>query len=402
MLKDKKIVIGVAGGIAAYKVVTLVSRLVQAGAEVRVVMTEAATKLVSPLLFKEISGRPVACDMWAGNDEFNVEHVALGRWADLMVVAPATANIIGKMANGIADDLLSTTLMACDKPKIVCPAMNSNMLANPAVVRNLETLRQDGIVIMPSASGHLACGVDGSGRLPEPEEIKSFIDYFLAQREGDLRGIRILVTAGGTREPIDPVRFIGNRSSGKMGYAIARDAVRRGADVILVSGPTALRHPDHVRFIQVESTEEMMDACLKVYPDVDAVVKAAAVADYRPHERAAQKIKKNDENLILALDKTQDILKRLGQEKRQQFLVGFAAETQNLMRNAAEKVRKKNLDMIVANDVTQAGAGFSTDTNIVKFLFPDGTVRELGIMPKEEVGNLILDIVRDHVGKNRK
>jgi phosphopantothenoylcysteine decarboxylase/phosphopantothenate--cysteine ligase len=399
VLEGKKIVVGVAGGIAAYKVVTLVSRLVQAGAEVRVVMTEAATKLVSPLLFKEISGHPVAHDMWAGNDEFNVEHVALGRWADLMVIAPATANIIGKMAGGIADDLLSTTLIACDKPKIICPAMNSNMLHNPAVIRNLETLKKDGIVIMDSASGHLACGINGDGRLPEPEEIKSFIDHYLAQRYGDLRGIRILVTAGGTREAIDPVRFIGNRSSGKMGYAIARDAVRRGADVTLISGPTALRVPDHVCLQRVESTEEMMKACLEVYPSVDAVIKAAAVADYKPHHMAEQKIKKNDENLTLELDKTPDILKRLGQEKKHQFLVGFAAETQNLVKNAAEKVKKKNLDMIVANDVTMAGAGFSTDTNVVKFLFPDGTVQNIGMMSKEDIGNLILDIVRDHVKK---
>lgn len=399
MLEGKKIVVGVAGGIAAYKVVTLVSRLVQAGAEVRVVMTEAATKLVSPLLFKEISGHPVACNMWAGNDEFNVEHVALGRWADLVVVAPATANIIGKMAGGIADDLLSTTLIACDKPKIICPAMNTNMLHNPAVVRNLETLKKDGIVIMDSACGHLACGISGDGRLPEPEEIKSFIDHYLAQRYGDLKGIRILVTAGGTREAIDPVRFIGNRSSGKMGYAIARDAVRRGADVTLISGPTALKVPDHVCLQRVESTEEMMKACLEVYPSVDAVIKAAAVADYKPHHMAEQKIKKNDEKLILELDKTPDILKRLGQEKKHQFLVGFAAETQNLVKNAAEKVKKKNLDMIVANDVTMAGAGFSTDTNVVKFLFPDGTVQNIGMMSKEDIGNLILDIVRDHVKK---
>jgi phosphopantothenoylcysteine decarboxylase/phosphopantothenate--cysteine ligase len=399
VLEGKKIVVGVAGGIAAYKVVTLVSRLVQAGAEVRVVMTEAATKLVSPLLFKEISGHPVACNMWAGNDEFNVEHVALGRWADLVVVAPATANIIGKMAGGIADDLLSTTLIACDKPKIICPAMNTNMLHNPAVVRNLETLKKDGIVIMDSACGHLACGISGDGRLPEPEEIKSFIDHYLAQRYGDLKGIRILVTAGGTREAIDPVRFIGNRSSGKMGYAIARDAVRRGADVTLISGPTALKVPDHVCLQRVESTEEMMKACLEVYPSVDAVIKAAAVADYKPHHMAEQKIKKNDEKLTLELDKTPDILKRLGQEKKHQFLVGFAAETQNLVKNAAEKVKKKNLDMIVANDVTMAGAGFSTDTNVVKFLFPDGTVQNIGMMSKEDIGNLILDIVRDHVKK---
>lgn len=399
MLEGKKIALGVTGGIAAYKVVTLVSRLVQAGAQVRVIMTEAATHLVSPLLFKEISGNPVATSLWAGNAEFNVEHVAIGRWCDVMVVAPATADIIGKMANGIADDLLSTTLMACDKPKIICPAMNTNMLQNPATVRNLETLRQDGVTIMPSAAGHLACGVNGSGRLPEPEDIKAFIDAFLASREGDLRGLKILVTAGGTREAIDPVRFIGNRSSGKMGYAIARDAARRGAQVTLVSGPTALRPPRNVAFQSVETTQEMLDAVLGVYPDVDVVIMAAAVADYKPHHQAEQKIKKNDDTLELSLDKNPDILKLLGEQKNGQLLVGFAAETQNLLENAAAKVKKKNLDMIVANDVTMKGAGFSTDTNVVKLLFPDGTIKSLDLMTKEEVGNHILDIVREKTTK---
>lgn len=395
MLEGKKIAVGVTGGIAAYKVVTLVSRLVQAGAQVRVIMTDAATHLVSPLLFKEISGNPVATSLWAGNAEFNVEHVAIGRWCDVMVVAPATADIIGKMAGGIADDLLSTTLMACAKPKIICPAMNTNMLENPATVRNLETLRRDGVTIMPSGAGHLACGVNGSGRLPEPEDIKAFIDAFLARREGDLRGLRILVTAGGTREAIDPVRFIGNRSSGKMGYAIARDAARRGAEVTLVSGPTALRPPRNVAFTSVETTQEMLDAVLGVYPNVDVVIMAAAVADYKPHHQAEQKIKKNDATLELSLDKNPDILKLLGEQKKGQLLVGFAAETQNLLENAAAKVKKKNLDMIVANDVTMKGAGFSTDTNVVKLLFPDGTIKGLDLMTKEEVGNHILDIVKE-------
>ena len=395
MLEGKKIALGVTGGIAIYKVVTLVSHLVQAGAQVRVVMTQEATHLVTPLLFKEISGAPVAVDMWAGNQEFNVEHVAIGRWCDVMVVAPATANIIGKMANGISDDLLSTTLMACDKPKIICPAMNTNMLNNPAVVRNLETLQRDGVIIMPSSAGHLACGVNGAGRLPEPDDILAYIENFFARQNGDLKGYRILVTAGGTREAIDPVRFIGNRSSGKMGYAIARDAARRGADVVLVSGPTALTPPKNVRFMRVESTQEMLDAVLSVYEDVDVVIKAAAVADYKPHHTEEQKIKKNDEQLVLALDKNPDILKILGQKKNGQFLVGFAAETQNLLENAAAKVKKKNLDMIVANDVTMKGAGFSTDTNVVKLLYPDGTIESLGLMSKEDVGNHILDIVRE-------
>ena len=277
--------------------------------------------------------------------------------------------------------------------------MNTNMLNNPAVVRNLETLRRDGILIMPSGAGYLACGINGAGRLPEPEDIKAYLDDFFAKRDGDLRGRRILVTAGGTREAIDPVRFIGNRSSGKMGYAIARDAARRGADVILVSGPTALAVPRNVTLVPVESTQEMLDACLNVYDSVDAVIKAAAVADYRPHEKALQKIKKNEESLTIDLDKNPDILKLLGEKKTHQFLVGFAAETQNLIVNAAAKVQKKHLDMIVANDVTAPGAGFSTDTNIVKLLFPDGTIKEPGLMSKEDVGNLILDIVRDQTAE---
>ena len=402
MLEGKKILLGVTGGIAAYKAVTLTSRLVQAGAQVRVIMTEAATKLVSPLLFKEISTHQVAVGMWGGNDEFNVEHVAVGRWCDLVVEAPATANIISKMANGLADDLLSTTLLACDKPKIICPAMNTNMLNNPATARNLATLRQDGVVIMPSAAGHLACGINGSGRLPEPEDILAFIDGYLASLHGDLKGMKILVTAGGTREAIDPVRFIGNRSSGKMGYAIARDAARRGAQVILVSGPTALEPPRNVVVHQVETTQEMLDAVLSAYDQVDAVIKAAAVADYKPHHQAEQKIKKQDDNLVLTLDKNPDILKLLGQRKKHQILVGFAAETQNLLENAAAKVKKKNLDMIVANDVTMQGAGFSTDTNVVKLLYPDGKIESLGLMTKEEVGNHILDIVREKVAAKRQ
>ena len=391
MLEGKKIAIGVTGGIACYKVVTLVSRLVQAGAEVRVVMSEAATKLVSPLLFKEISGAPVAYDMWRGNDEFNVEHVALGRWCDLMVVAPATANIIGKMAGGIADDLLSTTLMACDKPKIICPAMNTNMLNNPAVVRNLETLRRDGILIMPSGAGYLACGINGAGRLPEPEDIKAYLDDFFAKRDGDLRGRRILVTAGGTREAIDPVRFIGNRSSGKMGYAIACDAARRGADVILVSGPTALAAPRNVTLIPVESTQEMLDACLTVYDSVDAVIKAAAVADYRPSQVADEKVKKSDAELSIPLERTDDILKFLGDNKKPgQFLCGFSMETENMLENSKKKLVKKNLDMIIANNLKVKGAGFEADTNIVTMITP-GSVTELELMSKDDVATLLVN-----------
>lgn len=392
MLQGKKIVLGVTGGIAVYKAVDLVSRLRKAGCEVRVVMTEHAQQFVTPLTFKEISGNAVATSMWNANQEFNVEHIALANWADVFLVAPATANILAKMACGIADDLLSTTLLAAQAPIVVCPAMNTGMYQNPATQENIAKLQERGVTVMPPAVGHLACGTSGPGRLPEPQQIVEFMSAFFAGREGDLRGLRVLVTAAGTREPIDPVRYVGNRSSGKMGYAVAQMAAERGADVLLISGPSALAAPPNVRVVNVETTNEMLEACLAAYGDVDIVIKAAAVADYRPRDVADQKIKKKtDDALTVVMDKNPDILKTLGAKKEQQVLVGFAAETQNLLANAREKVVKKNLDMIVANDVTAAGAGFNSDTNIVKFLFANGDVRELEQMPKVDVANRILD-----------
>lgn len=392
MLQGKKIVLGVTGGIAVYKAVDLVSRLRKAGCEVRVVMTEHAQQFVTPLTFKEISGNAVATSMWNANQEFNVEHIALANWADAFLVAPATANILAKMACGIADDLLSTTLLAAQAPIVVCPAMNTGMYQNPATQENITKLQERGVTVMPPAVGYLACGTSGPGRLPEPQQIVEFMSAFFAGREGDLRGLRVLVTAAGTREPIDPVRYVGNRSSGKMGYAVAQMAAERGADVLLISGPSALAAPPNVRVVNVETTNEMLEACLAAYGDVDIVIKAAAVADYRPRDVADQKIKKKtDDALTVVMDKNPDILKTLGAKKEQQVLVGFAAETQNLLANAREKVVKKNLDMIVANDVTAAGAGFNSDTNIVKFLFANGDVRELEQMPKVDVANRILD-----------
>lgn len=394
MLKGKKIVLGVTGGIAVYKAVDLVSRLRKQGAEVRVVMTDHAKEFVTPLTFKEISGNKVAVSMWESNQEFNVEHIALANWADVFIVAPATANIIAKMACGIADDLLSTTLLAAQAPIIVCPAMNTGMYNHPATQENLGKLQSREVTIMPPAVGMLACGVSGPGRLPEPQQIVEFVKDFFAKREGDLRGLKVLVTAAGTREPIDPVRFVGNRSSGKMGYAIAQIAAERGADVLLVTGPSALPIPPNVAYQKVETTGEMLAACLEAYDKADIVIKAAAVADYRPHDVAAQKIKKKtDDALTVVMDKNPDILKELGARKKQQILVGFAAETQNLLENAREKIVKKNLDMIVANDVTAAGAGFNADTNIVKFLFPDGRVCSLEQMPKTAVAERLLDTV---------
>ena len=392
MLKGKKIVLGVTGGIAVYKAVDLVSRLRKQGCEVRVVMTEHAQQFVTPLTFKEISGNQVAVSMWSSNQEFNVEHIALANWADAFVVAPATANIIAKMAYGLADDLLSTTLLAAQAPIVVCPAMNTGMYENVATQENIAKLQGRGITVMPPAVGKLACGTSGAGRLPEPQEIVEFLNAFFAKREGDLRGLKVLVTAAGTREPIDPVRFVGNRSSGKMGYAVAQMAAERGAEVLLISGPSALSIPANVKAIKVETTNEMLEACLESYDKVDIVIKAAAVADYRPRDVAEQKIKKKtDDALTVVMDKNPDILKTLGAKKTHQVLVGFAAETQNLLENARYKVVKKNLDMIVANDVTAAGAGFNADTNIVKFLFANGEVRSLEQMPKVDVANCILD-----------
>ena len=392
MLKGKKIVLGVTGGIAVYKAVDLVSRLRKQGCEVRVVMTEHAQQFVTPLTFKEISGNQVAVSMWSSNQEFNVEHIALANWADAFVVAPATANIIAKMAYGLADDLLSTTLLAAQAPIVVCPAMNTGMYENVATQENIAKLQGRGITVMPPAAGKLARGTSGAGRLPEPQEIVEFLNAFFAKREGDLRGLKVLVTAAGTREPIDPVRFVGNRSSGKMGYAVAQMAAERGAEVLLISGPSALSIPANVKAIKVETTNEMLEACLESYDKVDIVIKAAAVADYRPRDVAEQKIKKKtDDALTVVMDKNPDILKTLGAKKTHQVLVGFAAETQNLLENARDKVVKKNLDMIVANDVTAAGAGFNADTNIVKFLFANGEVRSLEQMPKVDVANCILD-----------
>lgn len=383
---------GVTGGIAVYKAVDLVSRLRKRGCEVRVVMTEHAQQFVTPLTFKEISGNAVATSMWNSNQEFNVEHIALANWADAFLVAPATANILAKMTYGIADDLLSTTLLAAQAPIVVCPAMNTGMYLNAATQENIAKLQSRGITVMPPASGHLACGTSGPGRLPEPQQIVEFMSSFFAGREGDLRGLKVLVTAAGTREPIDPVRFVGNRSSGKMGYAVAQMAAERGAEVLLISGPSALAVPPNVKAVQVESTNEMLEACLAAYDGVDIVIKAAAVADYRPRDVADQKIKKKtDDALTVVMDKNPDILKTLGAKKAHQVLVGFAAETQNLLANAREKVVKKNLDMIVANDVTAAGAGFNSDTNIVKFLYANGDVCELEQMPKVDVANRILD-----------
>lgn len=390
MLQGKQIVLGVAGGIAAYKVVDVVSRLKKQGAEVHVIMTEAAAQFVTPLTFREISGNPVVVSMWDEPKKWQVEHIALASLADLFVIAPATANIIGKIANGIADDMLTTTVMATQAPVLIVPAMNTNMYLNPVVQKNLETLAGLGYHCMNPDSGLMACGTTGAGRLPEPACIVETIIQHFAAKDA-LRGQTVLVTAAGTREPIDPVRYIGNRSSGKMGYAIAEAAAKQGARVILVSGPTSLAVPQGVEVIRVETAAEMRAAVLAEFPQADIVIKAAAVADYRPQEQSQQKIKKAEATLTLVLEKNPDILWELGQQKTKQFLVGFAAETQQLLQHAQGKLEKKNLDMIIANDVTLPGAGFNTDTNIVKMLYRDGRIEELPQMSKRELAGVILE-----------
>ena len=392
MLKGKTVVLGVCGGLAAYKAVDVVSRLVKLGATVHVIMTAAAVQFVTPLTFREISGQPVYTTMWEEPKLWNVEHIALARRADLFVIAPATANMLGKIANGIADDFLSTTVMATTAPVLLVPAMNTEMYLSAATQANLKTLETRCFKIMTPASGMLACGTEGIGRLPEPEAI---VERIVAHFESgkSMKGIRLLVTAGGTREAIDPVRYIGNRSSGKMGYAIAAAAAERGAEVTLVSGPVALPTPAGVKRVSVESALEMREAVLAAFSNVDVVIKAAAVADYRPEVVSEQKIKKNSANLTVALTKNPDILAELGKIKTGQFLVGFAAETQELVANAIEKLRRKNLDMLVANDVTLPGAGFESETNIVKLLSKDGRVEELPQMSKQSLAGLLLDRV---------
>ncbi len=390
MLTGKTVVLGVCGGIAAYKAVDVVSRLVKLGAMVHVIMTAAAVQFVAPLTFREISGQPVYTTMWEEPKLWNVEHIALARRADLFVIAPATANMIGKIANGIADDFLSTTVMATTAPVLLVPAMNTEMFQSAATQSNLKTLESRGFMIMAPASGLLACGTEGIGRLPEPAAIVERITAHFEEGKS-MQGIRLLVTAGGTREAIDPVRYIGNRSSGKMGYAIAAAAAERGAEVTLVSGPVALPVPAGVKRISVESALEMRDAVLAAFPTVDIVIKAAAVADYRPEVVAEQKIKKHSANLTVELTKNPDILAELGKIKTGQFLVGFAAETQELVANATDKLRRKNLDMLVANDVTLPGAGFESETNIVKLFAKDGSYEELPQMSKQDLARLLLD-----------
>lgn len=394
-MRGKHIIVAVSAGIAAYKAIEVVSRLRKKGAEVKVVMTQNATYIASPLTFGEISGHSVALDMFEQVHQWDVEHIALATWADAYVVVPATANVIGKIYAGIADDMLTTTIMATTAPKYLCPAMNTEMYNNPITQRNLEGLRSLGYHIMDPAEGWLACGITGVGRLPEPEAIVDWLEAKMCSTN-ELEGTTILVTAGGTQESIDPVRYIGNRSSGKMGYAIAEQAAHMGAKVILVSAPTSLPIPSGVDFISVDSAVSMQEAVEARYNDVNVVIMAAAVSDFRVLHKAEQKIKKM-ESMTIELVKNPDILQGLGSKKSHQILVGFAAETEHVIKYGQDKVAKKNLDMLVANDVSKSNAGFNVDTNEGYFLYPDKEPKEMPNMKKSDLARHILREVIDLV-----
>jgi phosphopantothenoylcysteine decarboxylase/phosphopantothenate--cysteine ligase len=389
MLKGKNIVLGVTGGIAAYKAAELVRELVRAEAEVFVVMTKSAQAFVTPLTFQTLSGHKVATELFSLMEESEIGHISLADRADILVIAPATANIMGKIAGGIADDMLTTIVMATKAPLLLAPAMNVHMWENPICQENIRKLRSLGCHFIDPEAGELACGYEGKGRLAEIPAIVEEMGTILSPR--DYVGKTLLVTAGPTEEPIDPVRFISNRSSGKMGFALARAARRRGARVILISGPTPLPAPLQVNFISVRTAEEMREAVLNHLEESSILLMAAAVSDYRPRGSSPEKIKKSSGELTLSLEVNPDILSEAGKRKGSRVIVGFAAETENLLQNARRKLTEKNLDLIVANDVSLPGAGFQVDTNIVKLIDSSGKIEELPLMSKEELANRILD-----------
>lgn len=383
------IVVGVTGGIACYKAVELVRLLVKGGFKVRVIMTRGALEFVTPLTFQTLSGHPVATETFDLTQESQIGHINLADSADVFIIAPATANVIGKIAAGIADDLLTTVLMATQAPVLIAPAMNIHMYENPILQENLRKLRRIGYHVLEPAEGYLACGYEGKGRLPDPEKIVGEVAYLLKTK--DLSGEKFLITAGPNREPLDPVRYISNRSSGKMGYALARSAVRRGAEVALVSGPTGLDSPAGARLISVTTAAEMRAAVLKEYVQCTAVIMAAAVSDYHPATVAEKKIKRGKGAVELRLEPNPDILKELGENKDGKWLVGFAAETEELTANARKKLREKNLDMVVANNIAETGSGFDGDTNSATIVDRTGATRSLPLMSKDELADRIYD-----------
>ena len=390
MLKGKTILLGVTGSIAAYKIAYLASALVKAGAKVHVLMTQNATNFINPITFETLTGNKCLIDTFDRNFQFSVEHVSLAKEADVFMVAPASANVIGKLAHGIADDMLTTTFMACTCPKIISPAMNTRMYENPITQDNLKILEHYGMEVISPASGYLACGDTGAGKMPEPETLLNYILRECAC-EKDMKGLKVLVTAGPTQEAIDPVRYITNHSSGKMGYAIAKMAMLRGADVTLVSGRTALAPPPFVRVVPVVTARDMYEAVTSVSQEQDIIIKAAAVADYRPANVYEDKVKKQEEQMSIELEKTDDILGYLGEHKPDgQFLCGFSMETENMIGNSRAKLEKKHLDMVAANNLKVAGAGFQGDTNVLTLITQDEDV-SLQLMSKEDAANVILD-----------
>lgn len=398
-LNNKTILLGVTGGIAAYKSASLASLLVKSGAEVRVVMTEHAANFINPITFEALTGHKCITDTFDRNFKFKVEHVALAKKADLIIVAPATANVIAKLAHGLADDMLTTTILASAAPKLIAPAMNTGMYENPVTQDNLTLLKQYGMKIISPESGRLACGDVGSGKMAEPEILFEHILHACSCQK-DMSGMKVLVTAGPTQEALDPVRYITNHSSGKMGYSIAKACMLRGADVTLVTGKTALTPPLFVDVVPVISAADMYEAVISRSNSMDLIIKAAAVADYRPSQVANEKVKKKDAELCISLERTRDILKYLGEHKKPgQFLCGFSMETENMLENSRKKLENKNLDMIVANNLKVKGAGFETDTNIVTMITPKEVV-DIPIMNKEDVSFHILDKILSIVKKN--
>lgn len=389
IIDNKNIVLGVSGGIAAYKSVELLRLFVKEGANVRVIMTKYAQAFVGALTFKALSGQTVCTDLFEKSDDASIRHIDWAEQADAVVIAPATANIIGKLANGIADDALSTFMMAVTCPVVICPSMNTHMFESNAVQRNLEILRSDGYFVINPEFGSLACGTTGPGRLPEPHDILDRTVFYLTPK--DLQDKRILVTAGPTREPIDPVRFISNPSSGKMGFAVARAAEFRGGKVTLITGPTNLLDPNNVAVIRVNTAKEMALAVFENMENSDIIIKTAAVSDYRPKDHAEQKLKKEKDELVFSLERTQDILKEIGRNKKERILVGFAAETERLEQHAEQKLAEKNLDIIVGNIVGHPDSGFGADTNTVTLFYKDGTKENLPKMHKDDVANILLD-----------
>ena len=396
MLQGKTVVLGVSGGIACYKAAALASALVKQHADVQVLMTENATRFVTPITFEQLTGQKALVDTFDRNFQHSVEHIAVADRADFVLIAPATANVIAKLAHGLADDMLTTTVLACSCPKAIAPAMNTGMYENPVTQDNLAILRRYGWEVIEPASGRLACGAVGKGKLPEPEALLEVCLHALAH-EKDLTGKRVLVTAGPTREALDPVRYLTNHSSGRMGYAIAKAASRRGADVTLVSGPVSLPRPAYVNVVDVVSAQDMYDAVMAHADTADIVIKAAAVADFRPASVSDNKIKKSDGDMSIPLERTKDILGTLGARKREgQFLCGFSMETENMLENSRGKLARKNLDMIAANNVKVAGAGFGVDTNVLTLITADSET-DLPLMSKDAAADALLDAIRERM-----